>query len=84
MYFRLVINVVLIIGCIVIVTGMIDGEVIQGKKWRLELCLSRSIERHSLFSLPIEKAIFAIFGLDDKMIKSTQKFVGKFESTQGR
>ena len=82
MYFRLVINVVLIIGCIVIVTGMIDGEVIQGKKVETNYVYPDRL-RDIRYSPSDRESNLRDFGLDDKMIKSTQKFVDKFESTQG-
>ena len=59
MYFRLVINVVLIIGCIVIVTGMIDGEVIQGKKVETNYVYPDRL-RDIRYSPSDRKAIFAI------------------------
>tara|TARA_B100000925_G_C21964550_1_gene454916 strand:+ start:280 stop:1002 length:723 start_codon:yes stop_codon:yes gene_type:complete len=82
MYFRLVINVVLIIGCIVVVTGMINGEVIQGKKTETNYIYPDRL-RDIRYSPSDRESNLRDFGLDEKMIKSTQKFVQKFESAQG-
>ena len=79
MYFRLVINVVLIIGCIVVVTGMINGEVIQGKKTETNYIYPDRL-RDIRYSPSDRESNLRDFGLDEKMIKSTQKFVQKFES----